>query len=273
MSQDKAFVFNRVELAILILFFLIASCTAFILGIRFGQKYYWVSETNPAKSSVIKTSSNQFEVDEINIQKASQLRGEKIETPQGEDLEKVDIDDATFKKLQIELAKLERSKESEVVTEKINHEIDMRKMTHTKESDLERELENSTMARLQAEEAEIDKQLEEVVAEAESAIEPSQLENIKNTIDNDIIRADKSLMGKFTIQLGSFKTYKEAKDFSENFIARNYKPIINEVDLGYRGTWFRVGLGLFDSEASARKYLDREAALFEDQETYINIIE
>ncbi len=282
MNQDKSFVFNRIELAVLILFFLIASATAFILGIRFGEQYYWAENKSPfIEGKIVQTNSgDDITLDSINRISSSSVKVENLEkkiiTPGGEELQEIDVDDATFKKLQIELAKLERKKEDEASLKAISTEVNALKMNHSDhlEKELTKELDQaSSMELLEEEEKSIDEQLEEAVAEAEAQIDRSVIDGIKDEIDQKIIRADDSLVGKFTIQLGSFQTYQEAKSFSENFVARNYRPIINQVDLGDRGTWFRVGLGIFDTEASARKYRNREASLFDGQDTYINIIE
>ena len=44
--------------------------------------------------------------------------------------------------------------------------------------------------------------------------------------------AEKNAMtGKYTIQLGSYNTVEEAKQFAEGFTVRGYNPIINEVKI------------------------------------------
>ncbi|MGK0368087.1 MAG: cell division septation protein DedD, partial [Thermoproteota archaeon] len=55
-----------------------------------------------------------------------------------------------------------------------------------------------------------------------------------------------SLKGKFTIQVGAYKELKEAKDFGSGFEVRGYSPIVNEVSIPNKGTWYRVSLGAFD---------------------------
>ncbi len=76
-------------------------------------------------------------------------------------------------------------------------------------------------------------------------------------------------VGKYTIQLGSYRTLEEAQSFAEGFAARGYNPIINEVDLQGRGVWFRVGLGSFQSVAAAKDYIQNESSLFNGQEYVI----
>ncbi len=78
--------------------------------------------------------------------------------------------------------------------------------------------------------------------------------------------------GKYTIQLGSYNSMEEAKQFAEGFTVRGYSPIINEVTIPSKGTWYRVSLGLFDNAQEAREYVKREASLFQGQDHVISEI-
>jgi cell division protein FtsN len=74
------------------------------------------------------------------------------------------------------------------------------------------------------------------------------------------------LSGKFTIQLGSHRTLKEAEDFAEGFKARGYDPIINQIEIKGKGTWFRVSLGAFANQEEAKAYITKEKSLFLGQD-------
>lgn len=74
------------------------------------------------------------------------------------------------------------------------------------------------------------------------------------------------LTGKLTIQLGSHRTLKEAEDFAEGFKARGYDPIINQIDIKGKGTWYRVSLGAFNTNEEARAYIAKEKTLFIGQD-------
>lgn len=74
------------------------------------------------------------------------------------------------------------------------------------------------------------------------------------------------LSGKFTIQLGSHRTLKEAESFAEAFRARGYNPIINQIEIKGKGTWYRVSLEAFDSQEDARAYVTKEKSLFTGQD-------
>lgn len=75
-----------------------------------------------------------------------------------------------------------------------------------------------------------------------------------------------ALSGKFTIQLGSHRTLKEAESFAEGFRARGYNPIINQIEIKGKGTWYRVSLEAFNSAEEAKAYVGREKSLFVGQD-------
>jgi cell division protein FtsN len=78
-----------------------------------------------------------------------------------------------------------------------------------------------------------------------------------------------SSAGKYTIQLGSYSTVEEAKQFAEGFTVRGYSPIINEVKIQGKGNWYRVSLGLFNSVEDAKAYIKTENSLFSGQDHII----
>lgn len=80
------------------------------------------------------------------------------------------------------------------------------------------------------------------------------------------------MAGKFTIQLGSYNTVEEAKQFAEGFTVRGYSPIINEVKIPGKGNWYRVSLGLFQSVEEAKTYIKNEQSLFSGQDHIITEI-
>ncbi len=78
--------------------------------------------------------------------------------------------------------------------------------------------------------------------------------------------------GKYTIQLGSYNTTEEAKQFAEGFTVRGYSPIINEVKIDGKGKWYRVSLGLFNTVEEAKTYIKNEQSLFSGQDHIITEI-
>ena len=82
-------------------------------------------------------------------------------------------------------------------------------------------------------------------------------------------KTSSALTGKFTIQLGSYPSVDEAKQFAEGFTVRGYSPIINESTIEGKGTWYRVSLGLFGSVEEAKSYIKNEQSLFSGQDYVI----
>ena len=86
------------------------------------------------------------------------------------------------------------------------------------------------------------------------------------------VPTDNPMAGKFTIQLGSYNTVEEARQFAEGFTVRGYSPILNEVVIPGKGKWYRVSLGLFDSTEEAKNYIRQEQSLFAGQDHIITEI-
>jgi cell division protein FtsN len=84
--------------------------------------------------------------------------------------------------------------------------------------------------------------------------------------DHGAPKAHDALSGKFTIQLGSHRTLKEAEDFAEGFKARGYDTIINQIEIKGKGTWYRVSLGAFGDMEEAKSYINKEKTLFIGQD-------
>ena len=151
-----------------------------------------------------------------------------------------------------------------------------------------------------------EEKLEEIVKKAsidkkvESVVEPSvSYDRLKEKIDTEVLGAEesvqeiredqekkkvieqnkpipqtnpgavdnqKSISGKWTIQLGSHQNKEDADAFADGFRVRGYDPIINQVYLGERGVWFRVSLGLFSSIVEAKNYVIEHQTLFDGQD-------
>lgn len=96
---------------------------------------------------------------------------------------------------------------------------------------------------------------------------------VEQTDNNKEQIVAQNLKGKFTIQVGAYKTLEEAKDFSSGFEVRGYSPLINEVKISGKGTWFRVSLGAFETRSEAKDYIVKEKALFQSYDYIIKQIE
>ncbi|OUR96531.1 hypothetical protein A9Q84_09280 [Halobacteriovorax marinus] len=81
-----------------------------------------------------------------------------------------------------------------------------------------------------------------------------------------VVNKKDEFSGKHSIQVGSFPSINEAELFAKGFKARGYTPIINQVELSHRGTWFRVSLGVFENVSEAKEYVIEHRSLFESSD-------
>lgn len=69
----------------------------------------------------------------------------------------------------------------------------------------------------------------------------------------------------YTVQIGSFKTEKDAQKITQAFKAKGYPVFTKRVDIPGKGAWHRVRIGVFETKEEARLYGDslksREPAL------------
>jgi len=100
----------------------------------------------------------------------------------------------------------------------------------------------------------------------------SSNEVAENVSSNEVSTSAQVTDGKFTIQLGSYNTVEEAKQFAEGFTVRGYSPIINEVKIPNKGQWYRVSLGFFQTVEEAKTYIRSEQSLFSGQDHIITEI-
>ena len=60
--------------------------------------------------------------------------------------------------------------------------------------------------------------------------------------------------GGYQLQVSSFRTQTEAQHFADQLRARGHKAYVMEAHVPGRGTWFRVRIGPFPSQAQASSY-------------------
>jgi cell division protein FtsN len=127
------------------------------------------------------------------------------------------------------------------------------------------------------ESTEIENKLQEKITHefGDAGAAASSAHNISEKADEKLMSKEHKLVqssgkdemsGKFTIQLGSHRTLKEAEDFAEGFKARGYDPIINQIEIKGKGTWYRVSLGAFSTQEDAKSYIGKEKTLFIGQD-------
>jgi cell division protein FtsN len=80
------------------------------------------------------------------------------------------------------------------------------------------------------------------------------------------VPASDDFSGKYTIQLASYQSLAEAKDFAEGFKVLGFNPIINEAELPGKGNWFRVSLGVFDNISQAKDFVMKNKSVFAERD-------
>ena len=67
--------------------------------------------------------------------------------------------------------------------------------------------------------------------------------------------------GDYTIQVSSFQSAEESMAFASTLERKGFRPYVVSAKIPGRGTWYRVRLGRFNSEAGARVAKENLAAL------------
>lgn len=138
----------------------------------------------------------------------------------------------------------------------------------TKEESLEAIKANPEASTIES--SEIENKLQEKISEefgtGAAANTNHSLPNMSVKAPEQAPTASDELSGKYTIQLGSHRTLKEAESFAEAFRARGYNPIINQIEIKGKGTWYRVSLEAFNSQEEAKAYVTKEKSLFTGQD-------
>lgn len=75
--------------------------------------------------------------------------------------------------------------------------------------------------------------------------------------------------GKYTIQVGSYRSEQEAFQFADGFFARGYQPYVVEREVSNRGIWFRVSIEAFNTLGEAKAFIKKHSSLFDSQESLI----
>jgi cell division septation protein DedD len=229
-DKTKLFVFDKKEIALLFLFVVFSAATSFIFGVKVGKNYSYESAgLSPADRIEVDLRSREEE----EVSKTMQdLQGAE---------KKAEVPSATLKKLESEF-------------ERIDEEIQGGGSTQLDTK--------SEMDSLPTSDEAYKKQLELEGGSLEQA-PANTAGNLEERLDQAPKESQRSqYLGKFTIQLGSYPNLEDAKQFADTFRIRGYNPIVNQVDIKSRGTWYRVSLGVFDTAAQAKSYILKEETLF-----------
>lgn len=287
-KSTKVFIFDRKELFLLFFFFTVMAVTSFILGMRLGKKQsdFFLGEgahVHAEKSLDLKSHKEE----ELNVssgesgahhgaaQEEGNLSPEEAFKDQSADSADAshnnqhvdgahkDIDEETFKKLQDEFSKINSNE--------ISSPANDTKSASSEVAGSQEATETPDVANAKLPDA-ASNASEKINAEVSNADSSNKQEsNFPNNATDEkfFLKPDPSFIGKFTIQLGAYRTLAEAQDYAQGFLTKGYKPLIKEAELPGSGTWYRVSLGVFESISAAKQYIQNEKTLFSAQNDYL----
>jgi len=270
-DKSKVYIFHIGEILLIILLIILLTAFSFTMGYRVGKKHtdkldgFTTEDQQLAKSAdgeVIKSD------EEEDVEKKISKLKEKMKAPIV-----AKVADKTKKATNAIKKAVEEAKPKKVMNS-IKEEVkEVKSDTYNALKDAfdKMDKEENAKAEVEASKDENVDKLEEKLAET--------TKEVKNEVPSETPDKDKDLTqdsltnytGKHTIQLGSYKTVEDAKNFASGFKVRGYNPIIYEVDLDSKGTWYRVNLGVFDSVAEAREYIEKEESLFKGTDYVIGV--
>ena len=227
-EKTKLVVFDKKEVFLLFCLVILASITSFVFGVKVGKNYSFErAGFSESDRKILDLKSKEEEEANEAVKKVE--HGE-VAQPSTEE---------TLKRLEDEFNQLEQSpaaQTSKPTTALPKAEELKKEVQETTTKDLTPDLTNETTK-----------------ADSEEKIDASMT---KPT----------GLEGKFTIQLGSYPTIEDARQFAEGFKIRGYNPYIHEAKIDGKGTWYRVTLGVFENAQQARDYIKQEESLFQGQD-------
>lgn len=228
-EKSNFYVFERKEIFLVILFVILISITSFLFGLKMGSGYSFDKAGNTnSELEAISTAAPAVEFTSTEEEKVDKLISETKPTDsEGSDINKK-VEDSLKQKLVEEFSNENNKKYAPVNPPTTAPAVDVMKDDNEVMDVQKKENESSSKAA------------------------PSESKD--------------SLVGKYTIQLGSSQSLKEATDFAEGFKVLGYTPIVNEVQIPGRGNWFRVSIGIFDSLNDAKSYLIKNKSLFSDRD-------
>lgn len=244
-DKSKLFVFDKKEVLLIFVFILVIASTAFTVGVRMGMK--WQLENQ----GITKADIDTVKLKSQNEEYADKLLNEKANTEK-------DIKEEANKRLKEEIERAGKGTTNlELKQEvKIKEEAPAGEATDSK-PDTGNLIDSYN-----------------ITDDKTSAVEDTPKEAVEdiNQQDGDVQLAN-NLKGKYTVQVGAYKTLDEAKSFASGFEVRGYSPIVNEVKIPNKGTWYRVSIGAFGTRNEAKDYIVKEKSLFQSYDYLIKKID
>ena len=120
------------------------------------------------------------------------------------------------------------------------------------------------LALMPSSEKEVDKIADQKTPEASETQEPEgEPQAAKPKLNESIpgVNDGPARSGDYTIQVSSFQSAEESMAFASTLERKGFRPYVVSAKIPGRGTWYRVRLGRFNSEAGARVAKESLAAL------------
>lgn len=235
-DKSNFYVFEKKEVLLVILFVILVSVTSFLFGLKIGSSYSFESSGNSSSEQALLGEEGSKSVEFIS--KEEERVKELVNESEARD----------EKSINEEIQESLKSKIMNEFSDQNKKFLDQGSGTQDspKTEVVENVIENNS------------------VQSQDTAIEPTT--NTDSEMLRDSKKKNDSFSGKYTIQLGSYRTISEAKEFAEGFKVLGYSPVINEVEITGRGNWFRVSLGVFDNLATAKEYILQNKSLFAERD-------
>lgn len=240
-EKNNIYIFERKEIIFVIIIVVLVSITSFFFGLTVGSEYSrWKAGYTKSDVDVLNTKGSQVDFTSVEEEKVEKF----IKKDEGESGEPRDINKELVESLNKKIIN-EFSNENK----KFNEGADS-------QQNMKREDDQSQMMN----------QKQEVKKDIMKIDVPSAIAQQEASISDSEVTGKDDFSGKYTIQLASYPTLKEAKEFAEGFKVLGYSPIINEAEIPGKGNWFRVSLGIFDSIAEAKEYILKNKTLFAERD-------
>lgn len=94
----------------------------------------------------------------------------------------------------------------------------------------------------------------------------------KSSVDELKPKDANQFQGKFTINLASRKTRAEAEEYAAPYMASDLEVVVNKVNTASKGTWYRIGVGVFNTYNDAKAFLEKNPVFFKGKKYWITEI-
>ena len=233
-DKSNFYVFEKKEVLLVILFVILVSVTSFLFGLKIGSSYSFESSGNSMSEQELLSNEGSSKVEFVS--KEEEMVNDLVNESEKRDEKNVNKE----------------------IQESLKNKI-MNEFSDQNKKFLDQETAKEEMVQNVVKETPESKQIDN--ASVQDSMQAKQDEMLRETNQ----KSD-NFTGKYTIQLGSYRTVSEAKEFAEGFKVLGYSPVINEVEISGRGNWFRVSLGVFENLAMAKEYILQNKSLFAERD-------